>query len=136
MHPRRWYWMIGALDSSNRPYVVPAANYPMNAYGVQSEAVAEGIVGTWHGVPVILDANMPTTLGGGTEDAVIGARMADVLLFEGSLRTRALPEVLSAPSPSGSRCTLISRSSPAASPRPSARSPAPAWPPPPATSRT
>lgn len=56
---------------------------------------AEGPVGTWHGLPVFLDQNMPTTLGAGTEDAVLTFRGADHLLFEGPLRTRALPEVLS-----------------------------------------
>ena len=95
MHSRRWYWMASTLDSSNRPYVVPAAAGPYNALAVMNGVVAEGPVGTWHGLPVFLDQNMPTTLGGGTEDAVITFRGADHLLFEGALRTRALPEVLS-----------------------------------------
>lgn len=96
MHSRRWYWLAGQLDSSNRPYVVPAAAGPYNALATMYGApVAEGPIGTWHGLPVFLDQNMPTTLGGGTEDAVVTFRGADHLLFEGALRTRALPEVLS-----------------------------------------
>ncbi len=94
MHSRRWYWLAGQLDSSNRPYVVPAAAGPYNAlatmYGTPQ---AEGPIGTWHGLPVFLDQNMPTTLGGGTEDAVLTIRGADHLLFEGGLKTRALPDV-------------------------------------------
>lgn len=95
MHSRRWYWMESALDSSNRPFIVPAAAGPYNALATMNGVAAEGPIGTMHGLPVFLDQNMPTTLGGGTEDAVIAFRGADHLLFEGALRTRALPEVLS-----------------------------------------
>ena len=95
MHSRRWYWMMGALDSSNRPYVVPGTQGPQNALATLNGTIAEGPVGTWHGLPVYLDQNMPTTLGGGTEDAILVFRGADHILFEGALRTRALPEVLS-----------------------------------------
>lgn len=95
MHSRRWYWMESALDSSNRPYVVPANAGPYNALATYNGVTAEGPVGTWHGLPTLLDMNMPTTLGGGTEDAVIVVRGNDLLLFEGAVKTRALPEVLS-----------------------------------------
>jgi hypothetical protein len=47
------------------------------------------------GLPVILDGNIPSTLGGGTESAVIVARTSDMYLWEGSLRSRVLTEVLS-----------------------------------------
>jgi HK97 family phage major capsid protein len=95
MHSRRWFWMASALDTGNRPFVVPAAAGPYNALATMNGLAAEGPVGTWHGYPVFLDQNMPTTLGGGTEDAVICYRGNDHLLFEGAIRTRALPEVLS-----------------------------------------
>lgn len=95
MHSRRWFWMLGALDSNNRPLVVPTANGPYMAMGVANDVLSEGPVGVMHGLPVYLDQNIPTTLGGGTEDAVIAARFSDSILFEGAVRTRALPEVLS-----------------------------------------
>lgn len=96
MHSRRWYWMTAALDSSNRPFVVPQAAGPFNTLAVPlGPPTAEGLAGQWHGLPTYLDQNMPTTLGGGTEDAVIVGRKNDHLLFEGAIRTRALPEVLS-----------------------------------------
>jgi len=96
MSPRRWYWMAAALDSSNRPFIVPTAQGPMNSLAsVDAAAIAEGPAGVWHGATTILDGNIPTTLGGGTEDAVLTVRGSDLLLFEGALRTRALPEVLS-----------------------------------------
>lgn len=101
MHPRRWYWLLGALDSSNRPYITPLASGPNNAYGTQSEGgIAEGPVGQIGGVPVYLDPNVPVTLTngagtGGTEDIVIAGHFSDAILMESSVRTRVLPEVLS-----------------------------------------
>lgn len=83
MHPRRWGWMTAALDSQNRPLVVPFANSPMNAAGVGSGAEPYGeFVGTWHGAPVLTDASLPTTLGGGTEDIILGMRRNELLLWE------------------------------------------------------
>jgi hypothetical protein len=96
MHSRRWYWMTAALDAQNRPFVVPTPAGPMNALAVPSGVVAEGLAGQWHGLPNYLDQNMPINLGAGTnEDAVLVGRKSDHLLFEGDIRTRALPEVLS-----------------------------------------
>ena len=95
MHPRRWYWMTAALDANSRPLVVPVANGPYMAQGIAQGVESEGPVGIWHGLPVILDPNHPVTLGAGTEDRIIGSKMSDHILFEGQLRTRALPEVLS-----------------------------------------
>lgn len=95
MHGRRWMWMVGTLDGQNRPFVV------MNtAQGAQNTLLApngnkgEGVVGDWHGVDAVKDLNMPTTLGAGTEDAVLAYRAPDLLAWEGALRTRALPEPL------------------------------------------
>lgn len=101
MHPRRWYWLTSQVDSSNRAYVVPTANGPTNAYGVQSNGgIAEGPVGTVLGIPIYLDPNIPVLLtngagAAGTEDVILAGKFSDAVLFEGSLRTRVLPEVLS-----------------------------------------
>jgi len=96
MHPRRWYWMAGAVDSSGRPFVLPAAGGPNNANGiVGNPGAAEGFVGWIGGVPAYIDANVPVTLGVGGEDAIIFGRFSDAILMEGTLRTRFLPEVLS-----------------------------------------
>lgn len=98
MHPRRWFWFVSQLDGSNRPLVVPAVGGPNNAMGVNAtNGEAEGFVGwTSVGLPVWIDANIPTTKGGGTnQDAVYTVRANDLFLFEGSLRTRVLQEVLS-----------------------------------------
>lgn len=94
MVPYRWNWMLSALDSNNRPLVVPAANGPYMSLGVQNESAAEGgPVGTVLGLPVYLDGTGPLTLGGGTEDAIIAARFSDAVLMEGAVRTRVLPDV-------------------------------------------
>jgi hypothetical protein len=70
---------------------------PNNALGWVGDVAAQGgPVGNVMGLPVYLDANVPTTLGGGTEDAIIAARFADLWLMESTPRTRTLAEVLSA----------------------------------------
>lgn len=93
MHPRRWFWMLAALDSNSRPLVVPSTQGPQNALATVEETVAEGFAGRIFGIPVFLDPNMPTNLGGGTEDRVIFDRPSEQYLFEGPVRTRVLPEV-------------------------------------------
>lgn len=93
MHPRRWAWHLASLDSNSRPLVVPSAQGPTNAFAGMGDVRSEGVVGTYHGLPVYLDANIPTNLGSGTnQDAIIGARFEDLILYEGSLRTRVLFE--------------------------------------------
>jgi len=83
MHPRRWGWMLAALDSSNRPLVLPAAGVPTNAVGVGKAAEYGQVVGQLLGLPVITDANVPANLGAGTnEDIVIVGNLADALLWE------------------------------------------------------
>lgn len=64
MHPRRLAWLLAAVDSSNRPLVVPAANGPFNAAGVGAGASAYGNSGyQMMGLPIITDANIGTTYG-------------------------------------------------------------------------
>lgn len=89
MHPRRWYWLATQGDGSSRPLVVPNAHGPQNAVGVLTGS-GEGMVGTILGLPVYIDANVPTDLGT-NEDAIIAARFSDAWLFEGAVRTRVLP---------------------------------------------
>ncbi len=93
MHPRRWAWHLAALDSSNRPLVVPNPQGPTNAFAGMTDVRAEGSVGTLQGLPVYLDPNVPINLGGSTnEDRVIVARWDDLYLWEGAMRTRVLFE--------------------------------------------
>lgn len=81
MHPRRWGWFTAAVDTQNRPLVVPQA--PQNPVGVGEAAVYGQVVGSILGLPVITDANIPTNLGASVnEDVIIVGRADDFLLWE------------------------------------------------------
>ena len=87
MHPRRWAWVLNALDTANRPLVVP--NGPaFNQLATGSDVVAQGVSGTLLGLPVYVDPNIPTDLGAGTnEDRVLVLRADDLWLYETALST-------------------------------------------------
>jgi len=90
MHPRRWSWICAAADTAGRPLVVPNAQAPQNAAGVGT-AAAYGSVGTFCGLPVLTDANIPTTRGAGSnEDVIIVTRVEDLILMEQSPVPRQL----------------------------------------------
>lgn len=95
MHPRRWAYFLAALDSQNRPLVVP--NAPVNPLGILADVAAENIVGQIQGIPVLVDSSVPTNLGTGTnQDPIIVCRAEDLYLFEDNApRVRVFEEVLS-----------------------------------------
>lgn len=81
MHPRRWGWILAGVDGDSRPLVTPYAN--VNAPGQTPGPVAEGLVGSVQGVPVYVDANIPTTLGASTtEDAIIVCNTDELFVYE------------------------------------------------------
>ena len=86
MHPRRWAFFLGAVDTTNRPLVLPdtaAANQAFNALATGTTSVPQGLVGQIQGLPVVIDPNIPITLGAGTnEDIIVVTRRSDQLLFE------------------------------------------------------
>lgn len=93
MHPRRWAWLLASADTAGRPLVVPAANSPMNALANAGEVASQGYVGTIQGLPVYVDATLPTNLGAGTnQDTVIIGRMSDLILWESHVRAEAFPQ--------------------------------------------
>lgn len=95
MHPRRWEWLETQSDTTGRPLVVPAANSPMNALANPSGVAAEGYVGTMAGLPVFVDALIPTNLSadtGADEDAVLVMRRADLMVFESDIRAEAFQQ--------------------------------------------
>jgi HK97 family phage major capsid protein len=117
-NPAVWYALTSAIDSQNRPLVVPEQNGPFNAVEVNGGAQAEGLVGRVQSLPWYVDPNIPLTFGG-TVAPYIGAisnghtapvpgsggnplftpaivgRFADLFFWEGDMRTRVLSEVLS-----------------------------------------
>lgn len=83
MHPRRWGWVQAALDTTNRPLAGAISGAPANVVGTVQEPGAYGQpVGLLQGLPVITDANVPTNLGGGTEDAIIVCNSQEIILWE------------------------------------------------------
>ena len=93
MHPRRWAFYLAAVDSNGRPVVIPNAGGPFNLMALADDVTAEGFVGTMQGVPVFVDANIPTNLGvSTTEDRIIVCRAKSAWLYEGSPRVEALPQ--------------------------------------------
>lgn len=97
MYPSRWYWMLAALDSQNRPLVVPSDQAGINNLALMDTVGAENLVGRIAGVPVIIDASIPTNLGAGTnQDIVIVQRLEHTWLFEDEApRMKLYEEVLS-----------------------------------------
>lgn len=81
MHPRRWAFILAGTDTANRPLVTPYA--PQNAVGDHGGVVSQGLVGSVQGVPVYVDANIPTTLGASTnEDRIIVVATPEVYVYE------------------------------------------------------
>ncbi len=96
MTPTRWNWVLSALDTGNRPLVVP--NGPaFNQPAVTGEAVAEGYAGTLLGLPVYTDPNIPANIGAATnQDVVFVLRSSDIRLWETAPETRTFEATLAA----------------------------------------
>lgn len=83
MHPRRWNWLLSKSDQDGRPLVTPNVGQASNPVGLGGTGY--GPVGNLMGLPVVIDANIPTNLGASTnEDRVIVSRMEDLCLWEPS----------------------------------------------------
>ncbi|MEE4546771.1 phage major capsid protein [Streptomyces sp. V4-01] len=94
--PARWFWMASQLDSQNRPFILPETQSPFNPLALQTGGDVEGPVGRMLNFPLLADGNIPQNLGAGTnEDRIATMRTSDLYLWEGSMRTRVLTEILS-----------------------------------------
>lgn len=85
MHPRRLAWILAALDTTNRPLAVPTPNSPMNAVAAGDGTVQYANSGySIAGIPVIVDANVPTDLdaGGTAYDPIYIGNTAELHLWE------------------------------------------------------
>jgi len=92
--PSTWYWLASATDSQNRPLIVPSANGPFNANGVNTNpGAASGLVGSIHGVNVYVDATVPTI--NTNQLPIIAGKFSDSYLFESGVKSRVLPDVQS-----------------------------------------
>jgi HK97 family phage major capsid protein len=88
MHPRRVGDFMKSLDTAGRPLVAPmaVAQNPL-AHTDGGVTRAEGFTGLQvMGLPVYADANVPTTVGAGTnQDIIYLAKWDKLLLFESSV---------------------------------------------------
>ncbi|HKN42580.1 MAG TPA: hypothetical protein VJW23_01555, partial [Propionibacteriaceae bacterium] len=83
MHSRRWYWLSAAL-SSTWP-LINSQGIPPQAAGVAnpSSAYQDGVRGTLPlGLSVVVDNNIGTTLGAGTEDEIYVVPATECHLWE------------------------------------------------------
>lgn len=93
MHPRRWASICATLDSQNRPLVVPNGSSFNNLATGSVSGQAQGTAGEIFGLPVVLDPNIPTNLGTGTnEDRIIVLRASEAILWEGGVHLEAFRE--------------------------------------------
>ncbi|MGZ6788376.1 MAG: phage major capsid protein [Mycobacteriaceae bacterium] len=97
MTPSMWYWALSQLDTTTRPLLLSNGSNSFNGMGSSGSLETDGPAGVFtYGLPAFLDGNIPSNLGAGTnETRVITARWDDLFLWEGSMRTRVLSEVLS-----------------------------------------
>lgn len=84
MHPRRWFWLLAQTDSAGRPLVVPIAAQAYNPMGNQeTPGKVAGVVGSFLGLPVVVDPLLPTNVGAGTnQDNVYLIKADDLWFFE------------------------------------------------------
>lgn len=98
MHPRRWASLLSAFDTAGRPYVIPASGSQGTGFNLLAEAgqvAAQGFVGTMQGLPVYVDALIPTNLTEDTitnTDAIIVCRISDLILWESDIRAEAFQQ--------------------------------------------
>jgi HK97 family phage major capsid protein len=82
MHPARWAWIAGSVDTAGRPFVVPNGQN-FNPLGLDDGKVAQGAVGTFAGLPVFTDPNISTTANSATnQDEIYVVRRDQLWLYE------------------------------------------------------
>lgn len=80
-----WAWILAEKDTAGRPLVEPGtvAVNPIAVASTRPVDYTVTAVGSLFGVPVVLDNNIPNTLGAGTnETRIIAADFRDLILME------------------------------------------------------
>jgi HK97 family phage major capsid protein len=87
MHPNRWAWILGSVDTAARPLVVPAGPQ-FNGLGNAGEPAAQGFAGTFGGYNVYTDPNISTTANSATnQDEIYVVRRDQLWLYESPVQT-------------------------------------------------
>jgi hypothetical protein len=82
MHSRRWYWMQNSVGAT-WPFVQQPGIAPQMMANNFAERYGNGFRGVLpNGTPVIVDNNISTTLGGGTEDEIYLGSLREFHLWE------------------------------------------------------
>lgn len=96
MHPLRWAWILSAKDTQERPLIVPSGQPGFNAMGLYDRVAAENVVGNMLGLPVVVDASLPTNEGSGTnQDSIYVYKRDHIFWYEQVPVLRVFEEVLS-----------------------------------------
>lgn len=91
MTPKRWAWLKTRRDNAGRPLVEVYAGIDTGILG-QANGASLGVVGSFAGYPVVVDANLPANLGTNhDEDVVVVEKADEQLAFDGDLYTRVIP---------------------------------------------
>lgn len=88
MAPRRWEWLLAGVGSDGRPLVQVNQYNSVNEVGRGNPGY--GAVGTIRGVPVIVDANVPIALGGGTNEDRVTVQNTNEFYFAAPEQPRVL----------------------------------------------
>lgn len=87
MHPARWAWILGSVDSNSRPLVIPAGPQ-FNGLGNPAGPVAQGFAGTFGGYNVYTDPNVSVTANSATnQDEIYVLRTDELWLYESQVQT-------------------------------------------------
>jgi HK97 family phage major capsid protein len=83
MNPLTWGWLLSTLDTTGRPlFAVGGSESGFNTMGA-SDTAGYYLSGSMLGCGVLLSGNVPTNLGGGTnETRIVAADMRDIYLWE------------------------------------------------------
>jgi len=80
MHPRRWWWLSAGISASFPMLHVPGVDTVQagNIGGTEYMAAGRNILG----IPVVVDGNMLTSLGAGTEDVILGVTARELHFWD------------------------------------------------------
>jgi HK97 family phage major capsid protein len=80
MHPRRWAFFCSGISTNQT--LVQSAGTPVQIMGVEStKQYGSGVVGMLAGLPVIVDANIPTNISS-TTDPILAVTADELFLWE------------------------------------------------------